>query len=82
MSYVTEADFEDVSEEVVKNVISGDQSALTKKMISSTKVQRQDKSVKLSGREQLGAQKATNVWITTNFGQTQKKTKEDASCVV
>ena len=81
MSSDTDADCEDVNEEAVKNAIFGTELALTKKMISSTKVQRKDGSVKLTGREQLDARKVTNAWTITNFGHSQKKTKEDASCV-
>ena len=78
----TDADCEDVNEEVVKSATNGTRLALTKKMTSSTKVQNKSESVKLTGREQLDALKATNVWTITNFGHSQKKTKEDASCAV
>ena len=82
MSSDTEADWEDVKEEAVKNAIFGTELALMKKMISSTKVRSKKGSVKLTGREQLGARKATSAWTITNFGHSQKKTKEDASYAV
>ena len=78
----TDAGCEDVNEEVVKNATCGTGLALMKKMISSTKVQSRKGSVKLTGKGQLGARKATSVWIITNFGQTRKKMKEDASYAV
>ena len=74
----TDADCEDVNEEVVKSATNGTRLALTKKMTSSTKVQNRSESVKLTGREQWDALKATNAWTTTNFGQIHQKTKEDA----
>ena len=48
----TDADYEDVNEEAVMNSTCGTELALTKKMISSMKVRRKEKSVKLTGREQ------------------------------
>ena len=74
-------DSEVVKEAFALSATNGEMSVPTNKMTSSTKVRRQERLVKLTGRAQLVAEKETNFWTTISFGRKQKKMKDDAVSV-